>query len=153
MVIEGFKPINRPDQSKNKIHQGQQAESQRNNELKKECNQLKIQISEVEKTRQATTERIAKLEADYSLLKDVNKRTDNNHHDASINCKKWKDRYLDQQEEMKVLQQKHDRLEDRLHKAHTLSLKKSSLPYKRNTVRSNRSQPTRSARCRRSAVD
>lgn len=98
--------------------QKQQAEAHRTNELERECNNLKRQLVEVEKNwateRQAATEKVAKLEAKYEFLRRDNKQTENNHHDALNKCKRWKECYHEELEKMKVLQEKHDQLEDQL---------------------------------------
>ncbi|KAL0475042.1 hypothetical protein QR685DRAFT_602367 [Neurospora intermedia] len=118
--IEGFKPINRRHQSEDHMHapQKQQAEVHRINELERECYNLKRQLVEVEKNwateRQAATERVAKLEAEYKFLSEENKQTENDHHDALNKCKRWKDCYHEQLEKTKALQEKHDQLEDQL---------------------------------------
>ncbi|EAA34724.1 hypothetical protein GE21DRAFT_1869 [Neurospora crassa] len=128
--VEGFKPINRRDQSEDHMHapQKQQAEAHRTNELERECNNLKIQLIEVEKNwateRQAATERVAKLEAEYDFLREENKQTENSHHDALNKCKRWKDCYHEQLEKMKVLQEKHEQSENQLNIAkHELKTK------------------------------
>ncbi|KAJ4399827.1 hypothetical protein N0V85_005914 [Neurospora sp. IMI 360204] len=64
--------------------------------------------------RQAATERIEMLEAECNLLRDDNKQMDINHRDALSASNNWKDRYHDQQTNMRVLRARSVWLEDQL---------------------------------------
>ncbi|KAK3355555.1 hypothetical protein B0H65DRAFT_564348 [Neurospora tetraspora] len=76
--------------------------------------------------RQAATERIAMLEAECNFLRDDNKQMDINHRDALSALDKWKDRYHDQQQNMRVLRGKSEWLEDQLNIAqHDLTTTKT----------------------------